>query len=101
MKRLALLAVFFALPNLGFSDNDGALAVGSLSTNKYVVEIWRSKQDSLYVVKAKRGAVLTGKITAMELASTFPELGKLIEHGVADHAIFYPLAAPAYSADKF
>lgn len=102
MKQLVLWVGLLVLTSFSYAGAGEASAVGSLSTKQYIVEIWRSNQNSLYVVKGKNGSVLTGKITAMELASTFPDLGKLVEEGVADHAVLNPkIARPPGLIEKF
>ncbi len=72
----------------GPSDKaSGNPVVGHLKTRDKFITIRTGPDGSLYTVKSESGRVLAVDLSATELSAKFPELGKMLERGLASGTI--------------
>lgn len=90
MKEIILSALIGLSSSLVVAQELSGNMVGSLATSENLLELWVVDGESKYVVKDKNGKALSAYISNSQLAAKYPSLSKLVEEGVADHALLGP-----------
>lgn len=90
VQTLLPLLLFCAAAALGGKPSAEPTSVGSLRTKDRIVEIHSGERGPLYTVKTLDGELLARRLSLEMLSLNFPDLGTLIERGVADEASLYP-----------
>lgn len=87
-----LLPLLFFCAAAAFTGEASAepVSVGSLKTKDKLVEIHAGEHGSLYTVKTLNGGLLARHLSLEVLSQQFPDLGTIVERGIADEASLYP-----------
>jgi len=86
-----LFVLFLSLSSVYTTADEINNVVGMLKTNEHLIIIANGPDGPIYTVKNSEGTVvLEDKLSKVELVSKFPNLGELVNIGIADDASLSP-----------
>jgi len=100
MKNFLFIILVTIYSTSVFSTGIKGNVIGTLASKDHFLELWLVEGEPKYLVKDKSGKALTEAISKEHLLALYPELGELVEGGIADDASLGPATHEAPGLPK-